>query len=330
MKDIELCGLGNGLVDLQFVVSDNELLDADLLKGTMVLIDTEYRNLLMNKFSNKDYHKVSGGSAANTIISFAQLGGKGAYKTVLGNDDFGHFYAQEFKELGIVLDTEHINSAPTGTCIVFITPDSERTLYTCLAATADFGEKNINEDIIKRSEWLYIEGYKFSEQESTKAIFKALELAKKHGTKVAVTFSDTFVTELFKENLEKVVIESDLVFCNESEASSFTGEKNPELAFEKLCKLSKNVAVTYGGNGSKIFWQQQTFDIPAYSVKPIDTTGAGDSFAGAFLYGIIKFNDALKAGHLASYISSKIVAQMGPRAKFNILEARDRVLNEIN
>lgn len=329
MKDIELCGLGNGLVDLQFIVSDEDLLEANLQKGAMVLIDVETRNNLLEKFSHKDYHKVSGGSAANTIISFAQLGGKGSYKTVLGNDDFGKFYANEFQELGIVLNTQHIDTTPTGICVVFITPDSERTLYTCLAATADFSSKNIDEDIIARSEWLYIEGYKFSEPHSTEAIFKAVEIAKKHNTKIAVTFSDTFVTELFKENLMKVVSASDLVFCNETEAKSFTGADDSNEAFDKLCKMSKNVAVTYGGNGSKILWNDEVYEIPAYKVTPVDTTGAGDSYAGAFFYGIIKTGSPVKAGHLASYISSQIVAQMGPRAKFDMKSACEKVLSEI-
>lgn len=329
MKDIGLCGLGNGLVDLQFMVSDSDLESACLQKGAMILIDVETRNNLLEKFSHKEYHKVSGGSAANTVIAYAQLGGKGAYKTVLGTDAFGSFYANEFRELGIVLNAEHIEKDPTGICVVFITPDSERTLYTCLAATADFGIKNIKEDIISRSEWLYIEGYKFSEPASTEAIFKAVEIAQKNNTKIAVTFSDTFVTELFKDGLMKVVEVADLVFCNESEAASFTGENNTEAAFKKLSQLSKNVAVTYGANGSKILWDGKNYDIPSYSVNALDTTGAGDSYAGAFFYGITKYNDPIIAGNLASYISSQIVAQMGPRAKFDMVEALNKVLKDL-
>lgn len=328
MKDIELCGLGNGLVDLQFLVSDEDLVKANLQKGAMILIDVDARNSLLQEFSSKDFHKVSGGSAANTIISFAQLGGKGAYKTVLGNDDFGYFYANEFKELGIVLNTEHIDTAPTGICVIFITPDSERTLYTCLAATANFGTQNINEDIIARSEWLYIEGYKFSEPNSTEAIFKAIDIARKHNTKISVTFSDTFITELFKDNVRKVVEVADMVFCNESEAKSFTQKDSSQDAFDELCKMTKNVAVTYGGDGSKIKWNGVIYDIPPYKVKPIDTTGAGDSYAGAFFYGIIKTGNPVAAGHLASYISSQIVSQMGPRAKFDMEDARNKILNE--
>ncbi|MBX3044748.1 MAG: adenosine kinase [Candidatus Kapabacteria bacterium] len=329
MKDIELCGLGNGLVDLQFLVSDEDLIKSDLQKGAMVLIDVEKRNRLVKDFSHLEFHKVSGGSAANTIISFAQLGGKGAYKTVLGNDDFGDFYAREFHDLGIVLNAEHIETAPTGICVIFITPDSERTLYTCLAATAEFSSKNIDEDIITRSQWLYIEGYKFSEPHSTEAIYKAVEIAKKHDTKIAVTFSDTFVTELFRDGLMKVVEASDLVFCNEGEAKSFTKSDSREESFKILCDMVPNVAVTYGSEGSKIKWDGKIYDIPSFKVKPIDTTGAGDSYAGAFMYGIIKHGDAAIAGKLASNISSRIVAQMGPRAKFDMQNALIEILSDL-
>lgn len=327
-KDIELCGLGNGLVDLQFLVSDEELDNAGLQKGAMILIDIDARNKLLNDFKYKDYHRVSGGSAANTIISYAQLGGKGAYKTVLGNDDFGNFYKKEFSDLGIILNTEQINTAPTGVCVVFITPDSERTMYTCLAATADFGTKNINDDIIARSEWLYIEGYKFSEQSSTEAIFKAVDSAKQNNTKISLTFSDTFITDLFKDNLMKVIEQSDMVFCNENEAKSLTGKSDVNIAFNSLSNMTKNVALTLGDKGSIISWDGKRYDIPAYKVNPIDTTGAGDSFAGAFFYGIIKTGNPLKAGHLASFISSKIVSQMGPRSKFDMISARDKILLE--
>lgn len=329
-KDIELCGLGNGLVDLQFLATDDELINWDIQKGAMILIDIDKRNELLNTFRNKDIHKVSGGSAANTLICFAQLGGKGAYKTVLGNDELGYFYAQEFKELGIVLNAEHTESAPTGICVIFITPDSERTLYTCLAATAGFGKKNINEDVISRSEWIYIEGYKFSEPSSTEAIHLAVELAKKHNTKISVTFSDTFVTELFKDGLAKVVENSDLIFCNETEAISYTGKKSAREAFESLCDSAKNVVMTLGNKGSMICWDNIIYSIPPYEVTAIDTTGAGDSFAGAFLYGIIKTGDPLLSGKLASYISSQIVSQMGPRPKFDMIAARNKIINKLN
>jgi len=320
MKDIELCGFGNGLVDLLMYVDFADLENLSIKKGAMILIDTETRQKVLDYFKQKELNYCSGGSAANTIIAFSQLGGKAAYNTVLGVDELGDFYANEFKDLGIILNAKRHESHPTGTCVVFITPDSERTLYTHLSATALFDDNNIDEDIISRSEWIYIEGYKFSESSSTEAIFKAVNLSKKHKTKISVTFSDTFVTEYHRDNLMEVVKSSDLAFCNETEVLNFTKTDNIEDAQQILSALVPNFVITLGSKGSIIKWNGEIYKVPAYSTNPIDTTGAGDMFAGAFLFGLIRDKNPIKAGHLASLAASNIVSQIGPRPKFDLKE----------
>ncbi len=329
-KDIELVGLGNGLVDLMFQVSDIELSDIKLRKGEMLLVETHHQEPILIKFAERSQYKCSGGSAANTIIAFSQLGGKAAYKTVLGNDELGKFYAREFEELGIVLNADFVNEFPTGTCVVLITPDTERTMHTALGATALFNEKHINEDIIARSEWIYIEGYKFSEESSSKAIFKAIDIAKKHNTKIAVTFSDVFITNLFKSNLSKVVEVTDLIFCNDQEAMSYTNTADVETAFSDLAKISPNVIVTQGKIGSLVKYNNEILKIPSYKTNPLDTTGAGDMFAGAFLYGLIKTNSAKIAGHLASYAASVVVSQFGARISGDMGELKRRIASELS
>lgn len=328
-KDIQLCGLGNGLVDLQYEVSDEKLFSLNLNKGEMLLVDAEKQSSILNQFSEENQVLCSGGSAANTVIAFSSLGGKSAYMTVLGQDEFGDYYSQEFEKLGIELAAPKITEDVTGTCIVFITPDSERTMHTALAATSTFGVNNISEDFIKRAEWLYIEGYKFSEPSSTEAIFKAIKIAKDNNTKIAVTFSDVFITEIFKENLKKVVEQSDLVFCNENEAKSFTGEYYIADAFASLCKVVPNVVLTKGAEGSLIFWNGNKYEIPAYHATSKDTTGAGDMFAGAFFYGITEYNDPEIAGNLASYMSAKIVSQFGARLDDDAKALKNELLNKL-
>ncbi len=327
-KDIELIGLGNGLVDLMFEVSEIELNDFNLKKGEMLLVETSKQEPILKKFAERSQYKCSGGSAANTIIAFSQLGGKSAYKTVLGKDDLGKFYAKEFEDLGIVLNADFVEDLPTGTCVVLITPDTERTMHTALGATALFNENHINEDIIARSEWLYIEGYKFSEDSSSKAIFKAIETAKKHNTKISVTFSDVFITNIFKSNLSKVVEVADLVFCNDQEAMSYTNTNDAETAFNELAKICPNVIVTQGKNGSLVKWNNEILQIPSYKANPLDTTGAGDMFAGAFLYGLIKTNSPKIAGHLASYAASVIVSQFGARISGDMNEIKRKISEE--
>lgn len=329
MKDIQLCGLGNGLVDIQYEVSESELLALGLKKGEMRLVESESQLLLLEKYANRKHNKCSGGAAANTIICFSQLGGKAAYKTVLGNDEFGHFYAQEFLDLGIELRAEMLDDYPTGTCFVFITSDGERTMHTALGATAFFGKHNIDENIIARSEWLYAEGYKFTAQSSTEALFYSIELAKKHNTKISLTFSDVFIIENFRDNLRKVVASSDLVFCNENEAYCYTGKQNIEEAIEELSKECPNIVITLGANGSIIKWDGKIYQIPPYPATPVDTTGAGDCFAGGFMYGIITTGNPVVSGHIASAVGARVVSQLGARISGDLKELRDRILEEM-
>lgn len=312
-KDIQLCGLGNGLVDLQYQVTEEDFTKLNLTKGGMFLIEQKVQDSILEKFDYSKAHKVSGGSAANTVVAFAGLGGKAAYKTVLGKDELGDFYAAEFEKLGIELKADKLAENSTGTCVIFITPDSERTLHTCLAATSKFNLENINEDIIRRSEWLYIEGYKFSEPSSTEAIYKSIEYAKKYETKIAVTFSDKFIVDFHREGLSHVVKNSDLVFCNEVEAKAYANTDDVKEAYDFICNESPNLCLTLGKEGSLVKWKDQDLKFPSLNVKAIDTTGAGDSYAGAFLYGVIVENDVDLAGKLGAYTAGKVVSQMGPR-----------------
>lgn len=327
-KDIQLTGLGNALVDLQLMVSDQELADLQFEKGTMTLVDLEKQKEIINKFADKSQHIMSGGSAANTIISFATLGGKAAYKSHLGNDDLGEFYAKEFADLGIILSAPKSNDALTGTSFVLITPDSERTMITSLGANTLHSKEHIDEDVIKRSEWLYIEGYKLTEKESADAVFHSIEVAKENGTKIAFSFSDKFIVDFFRDPLEKVIANSDLIFCNEMEGKAYSSEEKTIHTFEKLIEAVPNIALTLGAGGSLIYWNGKKLHIPSYPTQLIDTTGAGDMFAGGFLYGVINSDNPIFAGHLASRSSAVIVSQLGARMKQDIKQLKNEIENK--
>jgi hypothetical protein len=327
-KDIQLTGLGNALIDLQLMVKDEDLTNLKFEKGTMTLVDFEKQKEIINTFAIKDHHKMSGGSAANTIISFANLGGKAAYKSHLGNDELGEFYANEFEELGIILNAAKIDTDLTGTSFVLITPDSERTMITTLGANTKHSTEHIDEDIIKRSEWIYIEGYKLTDPKSAEAVFLTVELAKKHNTKIAMSVSDKFIVDFFREPLDKLIQSSDLVFCNELEGKTLTGKDKTLESFEKLIEIVPNVAFTLGEKGSLLYWEGQKMHIPSYPAKLIDTTGAGDMFAGGFLFGIITSNNPMYAGHLASMASANIVSQLGARMKDDIKVLKSEIDNK--
>ena len=326
MKTILLSGIGNALVDLEYRVSEDELATFGVQKGAMTLTDAARQREIIAQLGARDVHRCSGGSAANTIIAFAQFGGKGAYCSVLGGDHYGDFYASEFRELGIELSAASIYGETTGTCLVMITPDSERTLNTTLAVNSVFDRTHIREDVIASSEWIYVEGYKLTDDNGAEAVDVALFHARKHGTSVAVSCSDGFIVDVFGDRLRSVLNHSDLVFCNEREAKALAGTETAEEAFVALSSRYPNVVVTKGAAGSRVRWNGITADVPAYAVTPVDATGAGDMYAGAFLYGVLHKHDPEHAGRLASYASAQVVAQYGARLRTSHIEVRDTIL----
>ncbi|MBM2813362.1 MAG: PfkB protein [Ignavibacteria bacterium] len=326
-KNIQLCGQGNGLVDVQYKISEEELKRLNIPKGRMCLVDSKEQVSVLKSLSNKEFNKCSGGSAANTIIAFSQFGGSAVYSCLLGDDEFGKFYAREFDELGIILNTKYIDPDLTGTCLVLITPDGERTMLTSLGATAKFAPENVNEELIQRSEWLYIEGYALSQRCSADAALIAVEFAKKHNTKVALTFSDGFIIDNYRTDLEQIASQSDLIFCNESEAIVYTSKPDFDNAFGDLSKNYTNFVVTQGEHGSKVKWNNEIYKIPSFPATALDATGAGDMYAAGFLYGLIVRKSPAQGGQLGSYASSLVVSQYGARLSVDHKKIRDEIFS---
>ena len=326
MKNILLTGIGNALVDLEYRVTDAELANFGVNKGAMTLTEPSRQHDMIQALGERDVHRCSGGSAANTIIAFAQFGGSAAYASLLGADHFGNFYASEFKDLGIVLNAEQVSGATTGSCLVLITPDSERTLNTTLAINTDFSPRHVDENLIKASEWVYIEGYKLTDDNGAEAVDHALFYAKKHDTRVAISCSDGFIIDVFGDRLRTVLQRADLVFCNEREGTGLAQTDSVHDAYNYLVATYPNAVLTAGAEGSRVRWNGLDAQIPAYKVQPVDTTGAGDMYAGAFLYGVLHRHHPEHAGRLASYASAQVVAQYGARLRASHIDVRDTVL----
>lgn len=326
MKKILLTGLGNALVDLEYKVTDDELAAFGVNKGGMTLTDAERQREMIQALGERDAHRCSGGSAANTIIAFAQFGGTAAYCSILGNDHYGSFYASEFRDMGIVLSADQIAGETTGSCLVLITPDSERTLNTTLAVNQHFTREHVREDVIAASEWLYIEGYKLTDENGAEAVDVALYYAKKHNTNIAVSCSDGFIVDVFGDRLRTVLRHTQLVFANEREAAALAGEEGADAAYAKLASDFSHVVVTKGAHGSRVRWNGIESHAPAYAVDAVDATGAGDMYAGAFLYGVLHGHHPEHAARLASYASARVVAQYGARLKTSHIEVRDTIL----
>lgn len=325
-KEIQLVGIGNSLVDIQIEVSEEELKLIGLEKGTMTLVDTKFQDNTINLLGNRISNKSSGGSAANTIIAYSNFGGTAAYKSILGEDHLGHFYKDEFNKLGIVLDARLDKIERTGTCVVLITPDSERTMATSLGANLTQNKNDVNQELISKSLWLYIEGYKFSEQGGYEAIEKAVDIAKNSNTKIALTLSDKFVVDVFEDKVNNIAAVADLIFCNDLEARTFTHSHNNEDAFKILSDRFENFVMTLGDKGSYVRWNGENIKIPAYKVNAIDSTGAGDIYAAGFLYGLINQKNPERAGHLGSLAASKVISQFGARLNQSHKDLRFEIL----
>ncbi|MAX67846.1 MAG: adenosine kinase [Halobacteriovoraceae bacterium] len=327
MMKYDVYGIGNALVDMEFEVNDDFFTKNSIEKGTMTLVEEERQAELISALES---HKTSeikrqcGGSAANTIIAVSQFGGKSFYSFKIANDDTGSFYLNDISENGV--DTkntlENLPQGKTGKCMVMVTPDAERTMNTFLGITATLDKDQIDEKALENSKWLYVEGYLVASPTGHTAALEAVRLAKQAGVKTSLTMSDPNMVKFFKENMQEIIGDGlDLIFCNEHEVRDFTGKTSLNEAREELKKYAKTFVITLGKNGAMIWDGTMFIDIEPHAVQAIDSNGAGDMYAGAFLYGITNGMSYAGAGSLASLASSKLVEQFGPRLSWR--EAKD-------
>ena len=314
MKKFDVCGMGNGLLDIFVECTEAEFAPLNFERGTMRLVDGADQRALLKRFADRSPVMVSGGSVANSIIALSQLGGKPAFIGSFGDDEFGAFYRREFDDLGIRLNRSVASPEDTGTCVAIITPDAERTMRTNLGAAALLTPDHVEEDLIAGSEWVFVEGYLFSNPGNGQpTVRRALESARRHGTRVAVTCSEAWVIQGFGDALGEAVESSSLVFANESEAMALSGRSSPDGAFEALCERLPGVVVTRGEAGALVKFGDVKGSVDAFPCSPRDLTGAGDMFAGAFLYGVNHGVSPLEAARGACYLAMHVVSRVGAR-----------------
>lgn len=319
-KKYNVYGIGNALVDMEFEITNDFLEKHGVEKGVMTLVDEETQSRLIADINRAETVEKPGGSAANTIYAVSQFGGKAFYSCKVANDPFGKQYLEEMKEAGI--DTNFDRQRPeegiTGKCLVMITGDAERTMNTYLGITSTLSTKEIDERAIRDSEYVYIEGYLIASDSGYRAMKETKKIASANGVRTALTLSDPSIVEAFRERFDEVIGASiDLLFCNEKEAKIYTGKDNLEEAREALKKEAERFVITQGSNGAMIYDGDTFIDIEPYEVEAVDTNGAGDIYAGAFLYGITNGLGYAGAGKLASRAGSKVVSQFGPRLRWH-------------
>ncbi|MEE9149925.1 MAG: adenosine kinase [Candidatus Tectomicrobia bacterium] len=310
----DVLGVGNALVDIQVQVPDSMLAQLNFSKGIMTLVDKPTQQNVLSALDGQPLNRCAGGSAANTIMGIADLGGKAAYTGKVGTDDLGAFCLDDMRQLGVSIEVPPSSAGQTGTCVVLITEDAQRTLLTHLGVSATLGADDVQEAEICQAQYVYIEGYLFTDAAPKSAAIRAIELAKKNDVKVALTVSDPFLIDMCRDEFWDLIKGPvDLLFCNLEEARSLTGKTDPLECANDIHHHASDVALTLGGNGSLIMAGGEVIPIEGVRTTAIDTTGAGDMYAAGVLYGITNGLSWQKAGHLASHAAARIVSQLGAR-----------------
>ena len=316
MATVDLFAIGNALIDQEFSVSDHFLTEQNLQKGTMQLTDGDTQTQLYNNLKASQIYKgqASGGSAANTTVAFSALGSAAFYACRVGNDDLGKIYLDGLNEARIQTSTQSISAGVTGTCMVLISEDSERTMHTYLGITAELSDVQMDFEPLKTAKWLYIEGYLSTSDSARLAVKKARQIARENQVKIALTLSDPAMVQYARQGLNELLDDGvDLIFCNEQEAMMYTETDSVEAALAQLKLLSHEVVITLSEKGALVATQDQQLHVQGRKVTAVDTNGAGDAFAGAFLYALNQGENLQTAAQLAILISSEVVSQFGPR-----------------
>ncbi len=311
MKTNDVLGIGNALMDFLVEVEEAAFQEFSLNKGEFHLVGKEKIQEIFTQLENarQKIEIMPGGSTANTVRGIAFLGGKSQLCGKVGFDIHGDNYIQKLEEQGVSsrLNRHH---AATGQALTFITPDHQRTFSVHLGAAVSLTTTDISEEDIADSKILHVEGY-LLEGPARETVLQAFQFAKKHHTLISIDLADPGVIRRNKDLLQEVVKDyADLVFVNEAEAQEFTGMESSDAALE-LGKYSSIAIVKLGDKGSLICNSGALTYVPAFPVEPIDTTGAGDSYAAGFLYGYCQGWNAEQAGKLGSLLAAKIVGCKG-------------------
>ena len=308
---MKILGIGNAIIDVICKVDESFLTENNLTKGTMKLIfdDKEFKNILANLKVEKT---ISGGSVANSIVGLSQLKNDVGFIGKISDDNFGKKYEKGLKEENVKYFYEkQKESLPTGTCLILVTPDSERTMCTFLGIAGKINENDVDEKIIKKSKLIFLEGYLWDEGEPKKAFEKAI----KNSNKVAMSLSDLFCVERHKQNFLNLVKEKlDLTFANESEIMALINAKNFNDVITFAKEVKKHIIVTRGDKGAISIFENKITEVNAYKNLSIkDLTGAGDLFAAGYLHGFINNFSAEQCLEQGTKLSSKVIQQIGAR-----------------
>jgi len=320
MSNLDVVGIGNAIVDVLSHTDDTFLKANDLVKGSMRLIDPEEAQNLYSRMGPAT--EISGGSAANTIAGIAALGGQAAYIGKVADDQLGDIFAHDLQATGVLYRTDRlIGDLATARSMILVTPDAERTMNTFLGASNKLTPSDVDEDFISRAQYTYLEGYLWDPEEAKDAFRHAMRMAHQHGRKVALTLSDSFCVDRFRDEFKQLVTEIDLLFANEDEICSLYEVDEFDDALQAVRSAGTMAALTRSEKGSLLMRGDEIHLIDAVpGVDVVDTTGAGDLYAAGLLAGLTQGRGLGEAGHMGAVAAAEVISHMGARPEADLKE----------
>lgn len=320
MKRFQVVGIGNAMVDVLAHADDAFLAANGIGKGIMQLIDMPRAVDLYSRIGPAK--EISGGSAANTIAGVAQLGGRTAYVGKVKDDQLGAIFAHDLRAQGAVYETPLApadSEQETGRCTILVTPDGERSMNTYLGWSEFLTPADIFEAQMAEAEWIYLEGYRFDGPASHEAFAKAIRACKGAGGKVSITLSDPFCVERHRDAFRRMIRDDvDLLFANRAELLSMYQTEDFAAALQAAAAEVEIVACTEGDQGAHVLSGGKHWHVPAIPTDIVDATGAGDLFAGAFLWGITNGHDLRTSGQMGCAAASEVISHIGARPEADL------------
>ncbi|MBR1777193.1 MAG: adenosine kinase [Alphaproteobacteria bacterium] len=318
----DVVAIGNAMVDVLANMDDEFLAKHNMPKGMMTLIDAPAAEMIYSHIAQNGV-ECSGGSAANTAVGIAALGGRPAFIGKVADDQLGEIFRKDITRSGVYFTTPCLeNERPTARCMVIVSPDAQRTMNTYLGACSKLSRKDIDEDLIRQTKIVYMEGYLWDRPEAKDALAYAVELAHKYDRKVSLSLSDPYCVNRHRDSFLQLIKNGvDILFCNEDEIKALFDTDDPEEAFKHSENLCEIVVVTRGAKGAIAICGQDRYEIPAAPInRVIDTTGAGDLFAAGFLTGFSHGRSVFECLQMGALAAAEIISHYGARPETSLSE----------
>jgi sugar/nucleoside kinase (ribokinase family) len=315
MSSYDVYALGNALVDMEFSVDDGFLRRHRIDKGHVTLVDEARMEELLASLRELEPKRMSGGSAANTLIAAQAFGCRTFYSCKVADDEVGAFFLNDLATIGVATNRQKPSfEAKSGRCLVLITPDAERSMSTFLGISDKLAVSEVDEKALRESEYLYIEGFLSSSATGRDAAIRCRELAESDGLKTALTLSDASMVRIFREPLTAMLGNGvDHLFCNEEEALDWAGTDRLDIAVAELKDIARSVNITVGARGSLVINGHDRWEVAGFPVTPIDTNGAGDIYSGACLAGWTAGMPPEVAARFGNFAAARLITRYGAR-----------------